>query len=292
GHRSGQTAGPRDDRRGKRAAEDRRPARTGRARSGLPGRPRGAPRGGTGPATPARIHDVRGPRYCGRAGDGSGRGRARRLLLRADVPPGQSRGAPNPGRRERVVDAPHRDHSCSSDRPRRATEGEGGAGRDLPRVRGRPPLLQDPRSPRHERRAPGRRRGAPAGGRLTVRPVTIEPPNRRCCPVEPGACPRDHRGWSARMKPRITVITLGVADLDRAVRFYRDGLGLSTPGIVGAEFEHGAVAFFDLEGGLRLALWPRASIAHDTGTRPDGRTRPSSPSGTTCPRSARSTQSW
>ncbi|KAI5912829.1 VOC family protein [Thauera sp. 2A1] len=67
------------------------------------------------------------------------------------------------------------------------------------------------------------------------------------------------------MKPRISVITLGVADLERALRFYRDGLGLATDGIVGEEFEHGAVAFFDLQAGLRLALWPRASIAHDTG---------------------------
>jgi catechol 2,3-dioxygenase-like lactoylglutathione lyase family enzyme len=67
------------------------------------------------------------------------------------------------------------------------------------------------------------------------------------------------------MKPRITVLTLGVEDLERAVRFYRDGLGWPTPGIVGAEFEHGAVAFFELQAGLQLALWPRASIAHDTG---------------------------
>lgn len=66
------------------------------------------------------------------------------------------------------------------------------------------------------------------------------------------------------MKPRITLITLGVDDLDRAVRFYRDGLGLPTEGIVGTEFEHGAVAFFELQHGLKLALWPRASIAHDT----------------------------
>ena len=49
------------------------------------------------------------------------------------------------------------------------------------------------------------------------------------------------------MKPRVTLITLGVDDLERAVRFYRDGLGLTTPGIVGKEFEHGAVAFFDLQ---------------------------------------------
>lgn len=67
------------------------------------------------------------------------------------------------------------------------------------------------------------------------------------------------------MKPRITLITLGVDNLERAVRFYRDGLGLKTEGIVGKEFEHGAVAFFELQSGLKLALWPRNSIAHDTG---------------------------
>jgi catechol 2,3-dioxygenase-like lactoylglutathione lyase family enzyme len=65
------------------------------------------------------------------------------------------------------------------------------------------------------------------------------------------------------MKPRITVITLGVEDLHRAVAFYRDGMGLPTPGIVGEEFENGAVAFFDLQEGLKLALWPRASMAAD-----------------------------
>ena len=67
------------------------------------------------------------------------------------------------------------------------------------------------------------------------------------------------------MKPRITLITLGVNDLDEAVRFYRDGLGWKTKGIIGQEFEHGAVAFFDLTNGLRLALWPRASLSHDSG---------------------------
>lgn len=67
------------------------------------------------------------------------------------------------------------------------------------------------------------------------------------------------------MKPRLTVLTLGVDDLERAVAFYRDGLGFPTEGIVGKEFEHGAVAFLELESGLRLALWPRTSIAHDTG---------------------------
>ena len=67
------------------------------------------------------------------------------------------------------------------------------------------------------------------------------------------------------MKPRITLLTIGVDDLETAVRFYRDGLGLKTEGIVGTEFEYGAVTFFDLQSGLKLALWPRKSIAHDAG---------------------------
>ena len=67
------------------------------------------------------------------------------------------------------------------------------------------------------------------------------------------------------MKSRLTVLTLAVDDLDRALRFYRDGLGFATPGVIGTEFEHGAVAFIDLQPGLKLALWPRRSLAHDTG---------------------------
>jgi catechol 2,3-dioxygenase-like lactoylglutathione lyase family enzyme len=68
------------------------------------------------------------------------------------------------------------------------------------------------------------------------------------------------------MDPRITVLTLGVADLESAVRFYRDGLGFLTEGIVGTEFENGAVAFFELRSGLTLALWSRKNIAADSGT--------------------------
>jgi catechol 2,3-dioxygenase-like lactoylglutathione lyase family enzyme len=67
------------------------------------------------------------------------------------------------------------------------------------------------------------------------------------------------------MQPRITVITIGVDSLEKSVAFYRDGLGLSTQGIIGTEFEHGSVAFFELQAGVRLAVWPRTSIAHDTG---------------------------
>jgi catechol 2,3-dioxygenase-like lactoylglutathione lyase family enzyme len=70
------------------------------------------------------------------------------------------------------------------------------------------------------------------------------------------------------MQPRITLLTLGVADLERAVAFYRDGLGWPTQGIVGTEFENGAVCFFQLQAGLKLALWPRRSLAADTGLLP------------------------
>jgi catechol 2,3-dioxygenase-like lactoylglutathione lyase family enzyme len=65
------------------------------------------------------------------------------------------------------------------------------------------------------------------------------------------------------MKPQITVITLGVDHLEKSLQFYRDGLGLPTQGIVGNEYEHGAVAFFDLQSGLKLAIWNRKDIAHD-----------------------------
>ncbi|HET9694026.1 MAG TPA: VOC family protein [Steroidobacteraceae bacterium] len=73
------------------------------------------------------------------------------------------------------------------------------------------------------------------------------------------------------MKARLSVVTLGVDDLERAVRFYRDGLGWRTEGIVGQQFSGGAVAFFDLQGGARLALWPRNSLVADTQLAPGGR---------------------
>ena len=72
------------------------------------------------------------------------------------------------------------------------------------------------------------------------------------------------------MKPRITVITLAVRDLERAVAFYRDGLGLPTGGVTGTKYPLGACAFFNLEGGLKLALWPRSSLVADTGLPDDG----------------------
>lgn len=65
------------------------------------------------------------------------------------------------------------------------------------------------------------------------------------------------------MKPRIHVITLGVDDLERSLAFYRDGMGLPTRGIVGTEFENGAVVFFEMNEGLILALYPTTSLASE-----------------------------
>lgn len=65
------------------------------------------------------------------------------------------------------------------------------------------------------------------------------------------------------MKASIKVLTLGVDDLERSLAFYRDGLGFVTTGIVGSEFEGGAVVFFEMQGGLILALYPKTQIAKD-----------------------------
>lgn len=65
------------------------------------------------------------------------------------------------------------------------------------------------------------------------------------------------------MEPHIKVLTLGVDDLEAAMAFYRDGLGLSTEGIVGTEFEDGAVVFFEINDDMILALYPREALAKD-----------------------------
>ncbi len=72
-----------------------------------------------------------------------------------------------------------------------------------------------------------------------------------------------------RMDARIEVVTLAVSDLDRGLAFYRDGLGLESRGILGTEFvgddvvPAGALALFELRGGLLLALYPRTELAKD-----------------------------
>src|SRR5690606_25875639 len=67
------------------------------------------------------------------------------------------------------------------------------------------------------------------------------------------------------MKARISVLTIGVDNLERSFEFYHHGLGLPSAGITGQEFAYGAVAFFDLQNGVKLAIWPRKNLAHDTG---------------------------
>jgi len=72
------------------------------------------------------------------------------------------------------------------------------------------------------------------------------------------------------MKPRISFVTLAVQDLERSLRFYRDGLGLPTEGIIGREFGPEAhVVFIRMDAGLTLALWPRASLVKEARV-PDG----------------------
>lgn len=71
------------------------------------------------------------------------------------------------------------------------------------------------------------------------------------------------------MKSRIDIITLAVADLGRALAFYRDGLGFQTEGLIGSEFQgdengpDGTTAVFHLDGGLMLSIYPRSELAKD-----------------------------
>jgi hypothetical protein len=62
------------------------------------------------------------------------------------------------------------------------------------------------------------------------------------------------------MKPRLTLITLGVDDLERSLRFYGDGLGFTTAGIIGREFEHGAVVFFTMQAGALIVTSARETF--------------------------------
>lgn len=64
------------------------------------------------------------------------------------------------------------------------------------------------------------------------------------------------------MRARIHVLTLGVADLERSLAFYR-ALGLKSEGIIGTEFPGGTAAMFQLEDGLTLALYGRDDLAAD-----------------------------
>lgn len=67
-----------------------------------------------------------------------------------------------------------------------------------------------------------------------------------------------------KMESRFTTLTLGVDNLDKSFKFYHEGLGLPSKGIIGKEFEHGEVAFFDLKNGMILALYSRHNLAWDS----------------------------
>jgi len=67
-----------------------------------------------------------------------------------------------------------------------------------------------------------------------------------------------------KMESRFTILTLGVDNLEKSYKFYHEGLGLASKGIVGKEFEHGDVAFFDLKNGITLALYSRDNLAWDS----------------------------
>jgi catechol 2,3-dioxygenase-like lactoylglutathione lyase family enzyme len=73
------------------------------------------------------------------------------------------------------------------------------------------------------------------------------------------------------MESRVPVITLAVTDLERALAFYREGLGLNSAGVIATEFigddenPAGDIARFHLDGNLILALDPRTELAKDAG---------------------------
>jgi len=73
------------------------------------------------------------------------------------------------------------------------------------------------------------------------------------------------------VRARFGMLTLGVDDLEKSMKFYRDGLGLKTDGIIGQQFEHGATVVFRLEGGHVLALYARSDLGHDAGIEPTPR---------------------
>src|SRR5450432_4549608 len=66
------------------------------------------------------------------------------------------------------------------------------------------------------------------------------------------------------MEPRFTVLTLGVDDLEKSFKFYHEGLGLPSGGIIGKEFEHGEIVFFKLPHGMELGLYSRENLAWDS----------------------------
>jgi uncharacterized glyoxalase superfamily protein PhnB len=72
------------------------------------------------------------------------------------------------------------------------------------------------------------------------------------------------KNQNMNLEPRFTILTLGVDDLEKSFKFYHDGMGLPSKGIIGKEFEHGEIAFFDLKNGMILALYSKNNLAWDS----------------------------
>ncbi len=60
------------------------------------------------------------------------------------------------------------------------------------------------------------------------------------------------------LQPRLNIVTLGVKNIERAVQFYKDGLGWPLSSISGGDF-----AIFKISTGTALALYPRHLLAKD-----------------------------
>ena len=73
-----------------------------------------------------------------------------------------------------------------------------------------------------------------------------------------------HKRKDNNMEPRFSILTLGVNDLEKSFKFYNEGLGFPSKGIVGKEFENGEAAFFDLENGFKMAIYSRKNLAWDS----------------------------
>ncbi len=66
------------------------------------------------------------------------------------------------------------------------------------------------------------------------------------------------------MNQRLNILTLGVNDLNKSMKFYQ-ALGWKTKGVIGTEFENGAVVIFDLKNGMMISLYERKNLAWDCG---------------------------
>jgi uncharacterized glyoxalase superfamily protein PhnB len=85
------------------------------------------------------------------------------------------------------------------------------------------------------------------------------------CPSNDISTTNDKNNFQTKkMRQRINILTLGVTKLEKSLKFYKDGLGWKTQGIVGTEFENGAIVVFDLDNGMKLSLYERKNLAWDS----------------------------